>query len=314
MQTLDYIPRNIFSRTRHPPKDVRIYTLEGPEFLLINLISRKNIFRPLHQSPRNLIIPDKIACFRKHTSKDLSAHTTPSSPSPRRMTSLIKIPISEKEIFNVSPLGTGVNDLSSLRTIPPQSWRIVSRDHHPKATHRFQLPRWRLELLHCGKKKKQIVPPYLSLVYKRRTVYLSRISHGSGLPAFMRRGTKVLAHERKPARCCCWREQERGRWKGKRETEKEENKKGGKIGDRILLFGRRGHAWFEVCTLSWCIRTLLKTRGRRIKKKKKYSFVSAHCLPRFMIVGSVTDEISMPMEARPIFHIEIPLLVYNQAA
>lgn len=33
-----------------------------------------------------------------------------------------------------------------------------------------------------------------------------------------------------------------------------------------------------------------------------------------MIVGSVTDEISMPMEARPIFHIEIPLLVYNQAA
>lgn len=26
-----------------------------------------------------------------------------------------------------------------------------------------------------------------------------------------------------------------------------------------------------------------------------------------MIVGSVTDEISMPMEARPIFHIEIPL-------
>lgn len=155
MQTLNYIPRNIFSRTRHPPKDVRIYTLEGPEFLLINLISRKNIFRPLHQSPRNLIIPDKIACFRKHTSKDLSAHTTPSSPSSRRMTSLIKIPISEKEIFNVSPLGTGVNDLSSLRTIPPQSWRIVSRDHHPKATHRFQLSRWRLELLHCGKKKKK---------------------------------------------------------------------------------------------------------------------------------------------------------------
>lgn len=175
MQTLDYIPRNIFSRTRHPPKDVRIYTLEGPEFLLINLISRKNIFRPLHQSPRNLIIPDKIACFRKHTSKDLSAHTTPSSPSSRRMTSLIKIPISEKEIFNVSPLGTGVNDLSSLRTIPPQSWRIVSRDHHPKATHRFQLSRWRLELLHCGKKKKKANRS------TGRTVSIARIQEEDGL-------------------------------------------------------------------------------------------------------------------------------------
>lgn len=111
-------------------------------------------------------------------------------------------------------------------------------------------------------------------------------------------------NENPPAAAGGNKKEEDGRER-KRETEKEGNKKGRKIGDRILLFGRRGHAWFEVCTLSWwCIRTLLKTRGGRIKKK--YSFVSAHCLPRFMIVGSVTDEISMPMEARPIFHIEIP--------
>lgn len=147
---------------------------------------------------------------------------------PRRMTSLIKILISEKEIFNVSPpLGTGVNDLSSLRTIPPQSWRIVSRDHHSKATHRFSNFRSgdsSSSTAEKKEKKKQIVPPgepYLSLVHRRRTVYLSRISHGSGLPAFMRRGTK--AHERKPARCCS-REQERGRWKGEKKGDRERRK------------------------------------------------------------------------------------------
>lgn len=84
------------------------------------------------------------------------------------------------------------------------------------------------------------------------------------------------------------------------------------MGDRILLFGR-GHAWFEVSPSRGAFEHCWKwgRRGRggeeEENKKKIYFFVSAHCLPRFMIVGSVTDEISMPMEARPIFHIEIPL-------
>lgn len=39
---------------------------------------QEKYFPPFARESRNLIIPDKIACFRKHTSKDLSAHT----PSP----------------------------------------------------------------------------------------------------------------------------------------------------------------------------------------------------------------------------------------
>lgn len=60
-------------------------------------------------------------------------------------------------------------------------------------------------------------------------------------------------------------------------------------------------------TLSRCIRTRFRDRKERERDKKRNFFVSARCLPRFMIAGSVTDEISMPMEARPIFHIEISL-------
>lgn len=51
----------------------------------------------------------------------------------------------------------------------------------------------------------------------------------------------------------------------------------------------------------------LQGQKRKGEKKKRNFYVSARCLPRFMIADSVTDEISMPMEARPIFHIEISL-------
>lgn len=107
-----------------------------------------------------------------------------------------------------------------------------------------------MKLLHCEKKSKSSwAGEIVSLAY-RRTVYLSRISHGSGLPAFMRRGTKVSGTNESPL---CWRETRKRKmgdgkrgW-GKRKTEekikkkkREENRR-----DRILLFGR-GHAWFEV--------------------------------------------------------------------
>lgn len=89
--------------------------------------------------------------------------------------------------------------------------------------------------------------------------------------------------------------------------ENQKKKKGRKIGGIVfcsLDVDTRGSK-FHPLVVHWNM--VGKGRREEENKKKIYSFVSAHCLPRFMIVGSVTDEISMPMEARPIFHIEIPL-------
>lgn len=65
-------------------------------------------------------------------------------------------------------------------------------------------------------------------------------------------------------------------------------------------------AWFEVSPSRGAFEHASGTEKKGREKKRNF-FVSARCLPRFMIAGSVTDEISMPMEARPIFHIEISL-------
>lgn len=92
-----------------------------------------------------------------------------------------------------------------------------------------------------------------------------------------------------------------------RQRRKSKKKKGRKIGGIVfcsLDVDTRGSK-FHPLVVHWNM--VGKGRREEENKKKIYSFVSAHCLPRFMIVGSVTDEISMPMEARPIFHIEIPL-------
>lgn len=102
-----------------------------------------------------------------------------------------------------------------------------------------------------------------------------------------------------------------------RQRRKSKKKKGRKIGGIVfcsLDVDTRGSKFHPLVVHSNIVgkgrrEETGEKRGRRRRriKKKIYSFVSAHCLPRFMIVGSVTDEISMPMEARPIFHIEIPL-------
>lgn len=145
-----------------PPFKGRAYThLGGPE-LLINLISRKNIFRPLHQSPRNLIIPDKIACFRKHTSKDLSARTPSYTPLPSPdVTSLInphirkrkyiqRIPSRSLPLFHGCPYGC-----KWLIISPPNDSSAIPAEsrNHPKAAHRFQLP-WRIPWNSSTVKKK----------------------------------------------------------------------------------------------------------------------------------------------------------------
>lgn len=314
-----------------PPFKGRAYThLGGPE-LLINLISRKNIFRPLHQSPRNLIIPDKIACFRKHTSKDLSARTPSYTPLPSPdVTSLInphirkrkyiqRIPSRSLPLFHGCPYGC-----KWLIISPPNNSSAIPAEprNHPKAAHRFQLP-WRIPW-NSSTVKKKVNRPGRAKSYRWRIegrfIYRGFLT----VPAFQLLCAveqRFLARTR--ARSAGGR-QERGRWemgkegggRGRQRRKSKKKKREENRRDRILLFGR-GHAWFEVSPSRGALEHGWKgeeggdggEEGEKEEenKKKIYSFVSAHCLPRFMIVGSVTDEISMPMEARPIFHIEIPL-------
>ena len=103
----------------------------------------------------------------------------------------------------------------------------------------------------------------------------------------------------------------RGKWRTKRETGwKKERKR-----DRISLFGRgraRGSKFhpslagtFEHSLHEGNERDRNGTKKKKKKEKREVPSSLHAVYPDLWSPGSVTDEISMPMQVRPIFHIEI---------